>query len=93
MTEVEIETPEGKVELNETQEQMITISQGNPGALSVLIQLYQLGANEIIGWIHGKEELWGPNLWILYKDENGEDIIGTAAELVGMMLDDGALVL
>jgi hypothetical protein len=81
------------VELNETQEKMVDISAGVIGALTLLVDLYQMGATSIIDYLHTKPELWGSALWILYKDENGENLLGFTASLITMMVKDGALVL
>lgn len=64
--------------LDDVKEQIINISEGNPGALTVLLQLVE--APEIITYLelHGPK---GSNLWVLYKDRNFEDINLLAAEL------------
>jgi len=57
-------------ELTPLQEKMADISEGNPGAISVLVQLQY--AAELIEYLH-EHGPRGSALWMLYKDECGED--------------------
>ena len=41
---------EDGITLNDTQEKMVDISEGNPGALSILVQLYPY--TEMIDYLH-----------------------------------------
>ena len=73
---------EDGITLNDPQEKMVDISEGNPGALSILVQLYPY--TEVIDYLHE----YGPRgsgLWMLYKDSNGEDIEQLLVTLVGRM--------
>lgn len=55
-------------------EQFLKLSEGNPGALSVLGKLLTYtDFNQMVLWIK-KWGCTGPNLWILYKDICEEDI-------------------
>jgi hypothetical protein len=60
-------------------EQCVNISGGNPGALSVLVQLGE--SPELINYLFENGPK-GSGLWILYKDSCGEDIELLAAELL-----------
>lgn len=62
---------------------MIKMSEGNPGALSVLMQLMERGGvvdpDAMLGGMAcvldlDELGLYGPQIWILYKDRLGEDI-------------------
>lgn len=66
-----------KLTLNDNWEEAIKkISEGNPGALRVLIQCYQksfLIGQFIIAELDIKE-IYGSHIWELYKDKCGEDL-------------------
>lgn len=56
---------------------IVKLSDGNPGALSVLIQIIKngniidpdsLNTDEMNLFLIDELEIYGPNLWILYKD-------------------------
>lgn len=70
MTEVQEEK-----KLDQWQEKMIDISEGNPGALTVLIQLYKLGLVPVIDYLFEHPDLHGSALWILYKDTYESDVL------------------
>ena len=55
------------------QDAMVDVAQGNPGALTILIGLAQAERYDLILYLY-KAELKGSDLWILYKDENNEDL-------------------
>lgn len=65
---------------------MVKMSEGNPGAINVLMQLYKevpnIDPQNILGGIGAILELdtlgvYGPRIWMLYKDVCGEDIANT----------------
>ncbi|MFA5558174.1 MAG: hypothetical protein WDA59_01760 [Methanofastidiosum sp.] len=65
---------------------MYKMSEGNPGAVSVLMQLYKevpnIDPQNIMGGIGAILDLdtlgvYGPRIWMLYKDVCGEDIAKT----------------
>lgn len=52
---------------------IVTLSEGNPGALTVLIELAKMGAYDVMTYMLA----FGPSgsgIWVEYKDNNGEDI-------------------
>jgi hypothetical protein len=76
------ETPEGIT----TEAVVVDLTQGNPGALTVIMGILKAGREDVIDFLYRYEEIKGPALWMLYKDENGEDIDQTigAIELLEM---------
>ena len=59
--------------MNETIEHaIITLGQGNPGAFRVCMDLFE-GYGEKPIMILGELGITGPEVWLLYKDECGED--------------------
>lgn len=65
----------------EVRDKIIDLSQGNPGALTVLIQLFEQYGGEPIRWAEAVEGFRGPEIWLLFKDENGQDIDGFMMDL------------
>lgn len=66
---------EQDVDLNTAvvKEAIVTLSEGNPGALSVLIELAKAGGYDIITYMLA----FGPSgsgIWVEYKDNCGQDI-------------------
>lgn len=61
----------------ETREQLITIAEGNPGALTVLIQLAKEYGDVAIEQVSYIEGLTGSELWLLYKDVNKQNLQAT----------------
>ena len=57
-------------ELTALQEKMVEISEGNPGAVSILVQLQVVP--ELVEFLHERGPR-GTNLWILFKNTCGED--------------------
>jgi hypothetical protein len=64
------------------QDIFLILTRGNPGALNVCIALYERSkAALLLLDTHG---IYGPDIWILYKDKCGEDIdrlIATLSEM------------
>ena len=59
---------------------VIDLASGNPGALSVLMELINTNRSDLILYLY-EEEIRGPDLWIWYKDQNGEDIDELAKDI------------
>ena len=56
------------------QKQVQDLCEGNPGALSVLIQLAKYPDwSEMMTYLQ-EQDIRGSNIWIQYKDENKENI-------------------
>jgi len=53
---------------------MVEIARGNPGAVSVLTQLFIAYGEDAIARVAAIEGLRGPDLWLLYKDVCKENI-------------------
>jgi len=80
-----------KIELTDSIEDVvIKMSDGNPGAATVCIQLLTEGAaTDPYNWLGGLGVimsldtlgLYGPKIWMLFKDVCGEDIVKTIAML------------
>jgi hypothetical protein len=64
--------------LSRPQSRMVEISAGDPGAITVLIQLQAVP--ELMEYLH-EHGPSGSGLWMLYKDDCGEDIAALAATL------------
>lgn len=83
--------PQPMIELHDTPLTAIAkVSNGNVGAVQVLVQLFQTGAAidpdsafGAMGPIFSFEslEIYGPNIWVLYKDCCGSDILGVQTVL------------
>ena len=73
-----------RIELNDTvTDMMIKMSDGNPGAVTVMMQMLQEAENidpqAIMGGVGAvlaldTHEIYGSNIWILYKDVCGGDL-------------------
>jgi hypothetical protein len=65
-----------KIELDGTNVDMaVKMSEGNPGALSVLIQLMEMGMDGFMVIMHLDDmNIRGSQIWVGYKDFCGEDI-------------------
>jgi hypothetical protein len=59
--------------VNPLQETIVDLSEGNPGALSVLLQLVKAGRPDLIVVLRERGHR-GSAIWTLYKDGNGEDL-------------------
>lgn len=79
---------DAQIKAEEKLHQMIfDASEGNPGALTVLMEMQKTGA---YGWfcvlqyltLHGPK---GSNLWVLYKDIHKEDAKACLADILGRM--------
>lgn len=57
-----------------TQDVFLLMAQGNPGALSVLIQVFKRGCFEEVVFSLHSQDITGSNIWIHYKDIHNEDI-------------------
>ena len=85
-----------KIKLTDTTPDVITkMSEGNPGALSVCIQLLteteKIDPDAALGGLSGILMLdglgiYGSKIWMLYKDVCGEDIADTITVLRGYQL-------
>lgn len=66
-----------------TVDAVVAMAEGNPGAVSVLTQLISRGGGVgIIDVLHlDAAEIYGPNIWIAYKDLCDEDADRLSAEL------------
>jgi len=74
---------------------VIKLAEGNPGAMNVIMQLYQNAAHidpqDFMGGLgsvlaldtHG---IYGSRIWMLYKDVCGEDLVMTVAQLRAVQL-------
>lgn len=61
------------------QDAVVKLCEGNPGAINVLMSLRETQDDYIFLWIAlDKNGINGSNIWILFKDECGEDIDVTA---------------
>ena len=73
-----------------TQDIVMALAEGNPGAINVLMQIMTLSMTERSQDILAslltidREELYGSKLWVLYKDQCGEDIEATIQALKAM---------
>ncbi len=59
--------------LQAVQKTLIDLSQGNPGALSVLLEALRNGHWVILDWCR-QRSVCGAGIWVLYKDLSGCDI-------------------
>lgn len=50
------------------------LAQGNPGALRILLQVSQTGDLPRVLSNLRDAKAYGPRIWLLYKDINGEDL-------------------
>jgi hypothetical protein len=85
-----------KVDLSDTfMDIMVKLAAGNPGALSVVMELYRsttkIDPAAGLGELHyllflDDMDLYGDRIWILYKYVCGSDLIKTVAVLRGYQL-------
>lgn len=64
---------------------LVRLSEGNPGAISVLTQIVTTVADSQIAPIFDeieKQELTGPKLWIAYKDYGNEVVDQTVSAIL-----------
>lgn len=63
---------------------IVKMCDGNPGALNVMINLLKNydAAGVVDLFILDEDEIYGSNIWILYKDICGEDITKTHETIV-----------
>ncbi len=76
--------------LDDPTEIILALSDGNPGAASVMAQMLSRGAaidpDNILGSMGpilmlDTFKIYGPDIWILYKDVCGQDIVKTIAAI------------
>lgn len=62
---------------------IVAMSEGNPGAVSVLTQLLSVGEGfpDVIAL--DQRGLYGSNIWAMYKDQCGQDIEAMRSVLRG----------
>ena len=92
-----------KISLDDTaQDMVIKLSEGNPGALTVCMEILQRGGSiDPDGFGGGgagllllfdSMSLYGSRIWMLYKDVCGEDLVKTVAMLrawqLGLVSED-----
>jgi hypothetical protein len=65
-----------------TRDALITISKGNPGALTVLIKLVEEYGEEAVGLVGQIDGLTGSEIWLLFKDVNKQDIHATYQNII-----------
>lgn len=85
-----------RIELNDTPISAVAkLSEGNPGALSVCMQMLQRGGDidpdGILGGLGcilclDSYAIYGTRIWMLYKDVCGEDLMKTVAMLRAVQL-------
>lgn len=61
---------------------IIDISKGNPGALTVLIDLVKLYGEEAVEFVAQIDGLTGSELWLLYKDVCKQDTQATYQTII-----------
>ena len=61
---------------------IIDICEGNPGALTVLIQLVEVLSEQGIAAVAKCEGLRGSEIWLLFKDENQQQLSGFFADIL-----------
>ena len=57
-------------------ETALNIAQGNPGAIRVLAEMAQVGANDAILDLE-RAGVRGSQVWLIYKDACGQDLVAT----------------
>ncbi len=61
---------------------IVKMCDGNPGALNVLVQLVKRDEFGFIDLFHLDDvEIYGPNIWICYKEICGQDIDALSAAI------------
>ncbi len=55
------------------QDLIVDLAEGNPGALSVLIDIVKRGRADLL-LVLRDHEIRGSQIWTTFKDENGEDL-------------------
>lgn len=76
------------------QDAVVRLSEGNPGALTVLLGLLEANRPDLVAYLYilsefGETELKGSGLWIAYKDHNGEDMDSFIMDLELKMMTEG----
>ena len=78
-----------------TMDIFLKLAEGNPGAINVMIQLMdetpKIDSDHILGGMGhilslDEMEIYGPNIWVLYKDVCGESILNFISLLRGRQL-------
>ncbi|KKL28141.1 hypothetical protein LCGC14_2378150 [marine sediment metagenome] len=62
-------------------EAIVQLCEGNPGAATVCAQMVKAYGEDALVPL-GELGIKGPEIWLLYKDENGEDLEATHQSLV-----------
>lgn len=84
-----------RITLQDTPIEILTkLSEGNPGALTVMLKILQEGeaidpqSADPLFTILGLDtmEIYGPRIWMLFKDVCGESIVDTLAALRAVQL-------
>lgn len=70
---------------------LVNLSEGNPGALNVLVRLVEDPIFQIDGLFETiqlliENNIKGPKLWMLFKDRHCEDWVSFAQELMGWVV-------
>jgi len=60
---------------------IVEVCEGNPGALSVCMQLLEADMVEVVEMMR-RLDITGSDVWMLYKDECGEKIDVTVTEVL-----------
>lgn len=63
-------------ELKQARDKLIPISNGNPGAITVLAQLYFSGISEQFSYVDAlvKLNIVGVDIWLMYKNDCEQNI-------------------
>jgi len=64
------------------------LAEGNPGAATVLAQLYGACGLWPIEILYREGSFKGPNLWVLYKDWHDQDIASLILAIERLKVDD-----
>jgi len=70
------------VSLDTAKETIIGLCGGNPGGLSVLMELCGLFGEPALEEVAKCEGLRGPEIWLLYKDENQQKLGGFFTDIL-----------
>lgn len=69
----------------ETKDLIIELSQGNPGAINVMMQMSFFPEwREMLKWMK-KNFVTGSKIWIMYKDDFGQDLIAMGQDIRASM--------
>lgn len=65
-----------QLSLDNAKETIVSLCGGNPGGLTVLMELYGLFGEPALAEVAKCEGLRGSEIWLLYKDENQQKLGG-----------------